>query len=54
MYCVNLVRIEYSVEAQEEAYEKLDKAVPVEELAALKRPSARSSGTRCSEPPSTS
>ncbi len=34
-YCVNLLRIEHGVEAQEEAYEKLEKAVPVSELAAL-------------------
>jgi len=34
-YCVNLVRIDHSVEAQEEAYEKLAKAVPVSELSAL-------------------
>lgn len=33
--CVNLVRIEHGVEAQEEAYEKLGKTVPVSELAAL-------------------
>jgi hypothetical protein len=36
-YCVNLVRIEHGVEAQEEAYEKLEKAVPVAELTALQR-----------------
>jgi predicted nucleotidyltransferase len=35
-YCVNLLRIEHGVEAQEEAYEKLEKAVPVSELAALR------------------
>jgi hypothetical protein len=34
-YCVNLMRIEHGVEAQEEAYEKLRTAVPVSELAAL-------------------
>jgi predicted nucleotidyltransferase len=34
-YCVNLLRIEHGVEAQEEAYEKLEKAVPVSELAGL-------------------
>ena len=34
-YCVNLLRIEHGVEAQEEAYEKLEKAVPESELAAL-------------------
>ena len=34
-YCVNLVRIQHGVEAQEEAYEKLGKAIPVSELAAL-------------------
>jgi len=34
-YCVNLVRIEHGVQAQEEAYEKLEKAVPVSEVAAL-------------------
>jgi hypothetical protein len=34
-YCVNLVRIDHGVEAQEEAYEKLQTAVPVSELAAL-------------------
>jgi predicted nucleotidyltransferase len=34
-YCVNLLRIEHGVEAQEEAYEKLEKAVPVSELVAL-------------------
>lgn len=34
-YCVNLVRIEHGVEAQEEAYEKLAKAVPGSGLAAL-------------------
>jgi hypothetical protein len=32
---VNLLRIEHGVEAQEEAYEKLEKAVLVSELAAL-------------------
>ena len=35
-YCVNLVRIEHGVQAQEEPYEKLAKAVPVSDLAALK------------------
>jgi predicted nucleotidyltransferase len=34
-YCVNLLRIEHGAEAQEEAYEKVEKAVPVSELAAL-------------------
>jgi streptomycin adenylyltransferase len=34
-YCVNLLRIEHGAEAQEEAYEKLEKAVPVSGLAAL-------------------
>jgi len=34
-YCVNLLRIEHGVEAQEEAYDKLEKAVPVSDLAAL-------------------
>jgi predicted nucleotidyltransferase len=34
-YCVNLLRIEHGVDAQEEAYEKLEEAVPVTELAAL-------------------
>ena len=34
-YCVNLLRIEHGVAAQEEAYEKLEKAVPVSDLAAL-------------------
>jgi predicted nucleotidyltransferase len=34
-YCVNLVRIEHGVEALEEAYEKLEKAVPVSALSAL-------------------
>lgn len=34
-YCVNLLRIEHGIEAQEEAYEKLEEAVPVSELAAL-------------------
>lgn len=34
-YCVNLVRIEHGIEAQEEAYEKLENAVPISELAAL-------------------
>jgi predicted nucleotidyltransferase len=34
-YCVNLVRIEHGVQAQEEPYEKLAKAVPVSDLAAL-------------------
>jgi len=34
-YCVNLVRIQHGVEAQEEAYEKLEKAIPVSELSAL-------------------
>jgi predicted nucleotidyltransferase len=34
-YCVNLLRIEHGDEAQEEAYEKLEKAVPVSKLAAL-------------------
>ena len=36
-YCVNLVRIEHGVEAQEEAYEKLGKALPVSELATLQK-----------------
>ncbi len=36
-HCVNLVRIEHGVEAQEEAYEKLEKAIPVSELAGLQR-----------------
>jgi predicted nucleotidyltransferase len=34
-YCANLLRIEHGAEAQEEAYEKLEKAVPVSGLAAL-------------------
>lgn len=34
-YCVNLVRIRYGVEAQEEAYEKLANQVPVSELGEL-------------------
>jgi predicted nucleotidyltransferase len=34
-YCVNLLRIEHGAEAQDEAYEKLEKAVPPSELAAL-------------------
>jgi predicted nucleotidyltransferase len=34
-YCVNLLRIEHGVEAQDEAYEKLEKAVPGSKLAAL-------------------
>jgi predicted nucleotidyltransferase len=34
-YCMNLLRIQHGAEAQEEAYEKLEKAVPVSELAAL-------------------
>ena len=34
-YCVNLVRIEHGADAQDEAYEKLEKAVRVSELAAL-------------------
>lgn len=34
-YCVNLVRIEHGVQAQEEAYEKLAKAISVSELEAL-------------------
>lgn len=34
-YCINLVRIEHGVEAQEEAYEKLGKVVPASALAAL-------------------
>jgi Streptomycin adenylyltransferase len=33
--CVNLVRIRHGVEAQEEAYEKLTKAIPVAELSQL-------------------
>ena len=32
---MNLLRIEHGVEAQEEAYEKLEKAVPVSALAVL-------------------
>ena len=45
-YCVNLLRIDHGVEAQEEAYEKLERAVPVSELATLAtRPSSRWSGT---------
>jgi Streptomycin adenylyltransferase len=35
-YCVNLLRIKHGVEAQEEAYEKLEEAVPVSELAPLR------------------
>jgi predicted nucleotidyltransferase len=35
-YCVNLVRIRHGVEAQEEAYEKLSKQVPVRELEELR------------------
>jgi predicted nucleotidyltransferase len=35
-YCVNLVRIEHGAEAEEEAYEKLEKAIPVSELSALR------------------
>ena len=34
-HCVNLVRIEHGVAAQEEAYEKLEKAVPLSGLASL-------------------
>jgi len=34
-YCVNLLRIEHGVEAQDEAYEKLEEAVPGSKLAAL-------------------
>ena len=34
-YCGNLSRIEHGFEAQDEAYEKLEKAVPISELAAL-------------------
>jgi len=34
-YCVNLVRIQHGVGAQEEAYEKLGKVIPVSELSAL-------------------
>jgi predicted nucleotidyltransferase len=35
-YCVNLVRIRHGVEAQEEAYEKLSKKVPISALGALR------------------
>jgi hypothetical protein len=34
-YCVNLIRIEQNVEAQEEAYEKLDQAISTTPLSAL-------------------
>jgi predicted nucleotidyltransferase len=34
-YCINLVRIRHGVAAQEEAYEKLSKQVPVSELGEL-------------------
>jgi predicted nucleotidyltransferase len=34
-YCVNLIRIEQNVEAQEEAYEKLDQAISTTRLTAL-------------------
>jgi predicted nucleotidyltransferase len=34
-YCVNLIRIEQNVEAQEEAYEKLDQAISTTRLSAL-------------------
>lgn len=34
-HCVNLVRIQHGAEAQEEVYEKLEKAIPVSDLAAL-------------------
>jgi predicted nucleotidyltransferase len=34
-YCVNLVRIRHGIEAQEEAYEKLSKKVPISGLSAL-------------------
>jgi predicted nucleotidyltransferase len=34
-YCVNLVRIQHGIEAQEEAYEKLSKQVPVSQLGEL-------------------
>jgi hypothetical protein len=34
-YCVNLIRIEENVEAQEEAYEKLDQAISTTRLSAL-------------------
>ena len=34
-YCVNLIRIEQNVEAQEEAYEKLDQAILTTRLSAL-------------------
>jgi predicted nucleotidyltransferase len=35
-YCVNLVRIEHGVEAQEEAYEKLDQAISTTQLSDLR------------------
>jgi predicted nucleotidyltransferase len=35
-YCVNVVRIRHGVEAQDEAYEKLSKEVPVSELDELR------------------
>jgi predicted nucleotidyltransferase len=34
-YCVNLIRIEQNVEAQDEAYEKLDQAISTTRLSAL-------------------
>jgi predicted nucleotidyltransferase len=34
-YCVNLIRIEQNLEAQEEAYEKLDQAISTTRLSAL-------------------
>ena len=34
-YCVNLIRIDENVEAQEEAYEKLDQAIPTARLSTL-------------------
>ena len=37
-YCVNLLRIDHGAEAQEEADEKLEEAVPVSTLAALRPP----------------
>jgi predicted nucleotidyltransferase len=36
-YCVNLIRIEQNVEAQEEAYEKLDLAISTSRLSALQK-----------------
>ena len=49
-HCVNLMRIQHGAEAQDEPYEKLAKAVPVSELAALRTTFCPMEPMRCSTP----